>query len=99
MRYTAFPLAYSACIAYNNCMQYTIRDIPENLDKALRQTARQQGKSLNEVASETLARGAGITGERGLQRDLADIAGSWRKDPAFDSALAAQDAIDEEMWR
>jgi len=80
-------------------MQYTIRDIPENLDKALRQTARQQGKSLNEVAIETLARGAGISGDRGRQRDLADIAGSWRKDPAFDSALAAQDAIDEEMWR
>ncbi|MGB9233018.1 MAG: hypothetical protein WCC04_01290 [Terriglobales bacterium] len=80
-------------------MQYTIRDIPDHLDKALRQAARQQGKSLNEVVIETLARGAGITGELGRQRDLADIAGTWRKDPAFDSALAAQDTIDEEMWR
>jgi len=80
-------------------MQYTIRDIPDNLDKALRQAARQQGKSLNEVAIETLARGAGITGKRGRQRDLADITNTWRKDSAFDSALAAQDAIDEEMWR
>ena len=80
-------------------MQYTIRDIPDSLDKALRRAARQQGKSLNEVAIETLARGAGITGERGRQRDLADIAGTWRKDPAFDSALIAQDTIDEEMWR
>jgi len=92
-------LAFYACIAYNSCMQYTIRDIPDHLDKALRQAARQQGKSLNEVAVETLARGAGISGERGRQRDLADIAGTWRKDPAFDSALAAQHAIDEEMWR
>ena len=92
-------LAFYACIAYNSCMQYTIRDIPDPLDKALRQAARQQGKSLNEVAVETLARGAGISGERGRQRDLADIAGTWRKDPAFDSALAAQHAIDEEMWR
>lgn len=80
-------------------MQYTIRDVPDNLDKALRRAAREQGKSLNEVAVETLARGAGITAERNRQRDLADIAGTWRKDPAFDSALAAQDAIDEEMWR
>lgn len=94
-----FMLAQSACIAYNECMQYTIRDIPDNLDKALRQAARQQGKSLNEVAIETLARGAGITGERSRQRDLADIAGTWRKDPAFDSALADQDTIDPEMWR
>ena len=80
-------------------MQYTIRDIPENLDKALRRAARDQGKSLNEVAIETLARGAGITGESAQQRDLADIAGTWRKDPAFDSAVAAQDTVDEEMWR
>lgn len=80
-------------------MQYTIRNVPNTLDEALRRAAHEQGKSLNEVAIETLARGAGITAERSRQRDLADIAGTWRKDPAFDSALAAQDTIDTEMWR
>jgi plasmid stability protein len=79
-------------------MQYTLRNVPDSLDEALRRTAREQGKSLNDVAIETLARGAGIVGERGRQRDLTDIAGTWRKDPAFDRALAAQDAIDEEIW-
>jgi plasmid stability protein len=80
-------------------MQYTIRNVPDSLDEALRRAARERGKSLNEVALESLARGAGISGERRPQRDLGDISGTWRKDPAFDSALAAQDAIDEEMWR
>lgn len=80
-------------------MQYTIRNVPEALDAALRRAAREQGISLNEVTVQALARGAGITGERGRQRDLGDIAGTWRKDPAFDSALAAQDTIDEEMWQ
>lgn len=80
-------------------MQYTIRQVPANLDHALRRTARERGKSLNEVAIEALARGAGITETRGRRRDLADIAGTWRKDPAFDSALAAQHTIDQEMWR
>jgi len=80
-------------------MQYTIRNVPGSLDQALRRAARQRGKSLNEVALEALARGAGITQDRRRQRDLKDIAGSWRKDPAFDSALAAQDTIDEDMWR
>ena len=80
-------------------MQYTIRNIPNILDAALRRVARERGKSLNEVAIEALARGAGITRERSRQRDLGDIAGTWRKDPAFDSALAAQDTVDEEMWR
>jgi hypothetical protein len=80
-------------------MQYTIRNIPNTLDEALRKTARAQDKSLNEVAIEALARGAGVTGESRRQRDLRDIAGTWRKDAAFDNALAAQDTIDEEMWK
>jgi len=92
-------LAFVACNAYNQCMQYTIRKVPCSLDEALRRAARERGKSLNEVAIEALARGAGVSGDRERQRDLADIAGTWRKDPAFDSALAAQDTIDEEMWR
>ncbi len=80
-------------------MQYTIRKVPHILDEALRRAARARGKSLNEVAIEALARGSGVTGESRRQRDLGDIAGTWRKDPAFDRALAAQDTIDEAMWR
>ncbi len=80
-------------------MQYTIRNVPDSVDEALRRAAHERGKSLNEVAIEALARGAGVSGERGRQRDLGDIAGTWRRDPAFDSALAAQHTIDKEMWR
>lgn len=80
-------------------MQYTIRNVPDSVDEALRMAAHERGKSLNEVAIEALARGAGVSGERGRQRDLGDIAGTWRRDPAFDSALAAQHTIDKEMWR
>jgi plasmid stability protein len=80
-------------------MQYTIRNVPDHLDEALRRSARERGKSLNEVAVEALARGAGVTGECAQQRDLSDVAGTWRKDPAFDSAIAAQDTVDEELWR
>ena len=92
-------LASNAFIAYNECMQYTIRKVPQPVDAALRRRAREQGKSLNEVAIEALARGAGISGNRERHRDLADVAGTWRKDRAFDSAVAAQDAVDEELWR
>ena len=92
-------LAVIACGAYNHCMQYTIRNVPDYLDTVLRGAAREQGKSLNEVAIEALARGAGLGEGRLPQRSLADIAGTWAEDPAFDSALAAQDTVDEEMWR
>jgi hypothetical protein len=92
-------LAFTACNAYNLCMQYTIRNVPNILNEVLRRAARKQGKSLNGVAIEALARGAGVTGQRTRQRDLSDIAGTWRKDPAFDNALSAQDTIVGKMWR
>lgn len=80
-------------------MQYTIRNVPEYLDAVLRDAARAQGKSLNEVAIEALTRGAGMGESRSRQRDLRDIAGTWQEDPGFDDAIAAQDTIDEEMWK
>ena len=80
-------------------MQYTIRNVPDYLDAALRDSARAQGKSLNDAALEAMARGAGLGDRRRRQRDLRDIAGSWKHDPKFEKALAAQDTIDEDMWR
>lgn len=88
-----------ALIAYNICMRYTIRNVPRSVDAALRRSARQQGKSLNEVAIEALTRGAGMSENRARQRDLTDIVGSWRKDPEFDRALTAQDTVNEDLWR
>jgi hypothetical protein len=79
-------------------MQYTIRNVPEPLHAALRRIACEQGKPLNDVVIEAVIRGAGFD-EQGRHRDLSDIAGTWREDPAFDSALAAQDAIDAELWK
>jgi plasmid stability protein len=80
-------------------MQYTLRKVPANVDVALRRRAQQQGRSLNEVALEALAQGAGVSEEQSPQRDLQDIAGTWRKDRAFERVMAEQDSIDEEVWR
>lgn len=79
-------------------MQYTIRNVPDYLDATLRSSAHEQGKSLNDVAIEALARGAGLKERPTRQRDLRDIAGTWQDDPAFSDAIAAQDTIDEAMW-
>lgn len=91
-------LAMFACIAYNDCMQYTIRNISVPLDSALRRKAREQGKSLNVVVIEALALGAGLGEQQCRQRDLSDIAGRWREDPLFDSAVSEQDVIDGDLW-
>ena len=67
--------------SYTTRMRYTLRNVPDNMDTALRRLSREQGKNLNEVAIEALARGAGVTGRRSQRRDLKDTAGTWRKDP------------------
>lgn len=84
---------------YNECMQYTLRNIPEALDRALRDWAREEGTSLNEAAVKAMVRGLGLTGELEKQRDLSELVGSWVEDPEFDCALAEQRQIDEDIWR
>jgi hypothetical protein len=92
-------LATNACTAYNICMQYTIRGIPAAVDNALRKRARAAGKSLNETAVDALSEGSGMTGEPRKRRDLGDIAGTWKAEKAVDRALAAQDRVDDDLWR
>ena len=92
-------IALNACTEYNRCMQYTIRNIPDYLDATLRDFARREGKSLNQVAVAALVRGTGLAERESVKRDLSDIAGTWQEDPAFDSAIAEQQKIDEAMWR
>jgi predicted HicB family RNase H-like nuclease len=92
-------LAVCACIAYTDCMQYTIRGIPAIVDHAIRARARAAGKSLNEAVVDALAEGAGVAGSPRKRRDLGDIAGTWKADKALESALAAQDRVDEDLWR
>jgi len=80
-------------------MQYTIRNIPSNLDRTLRQRARELKKSLNEVTLEALLQGTGMRGAPIQHRDLGDVAGTWVEDPEIDEALADQRRIEPELWR
>jgi len=80
-------------------MQYTVRGVPEALDRAIRRRARAEGKSLNEVAVDALADGLGLGGEVVPLRDLSDIVGTWKKEASVEAALAAQDVVDESLWK
>jgi len=80
-------------------MQYTLRKIPRELDQALRRKAREQGRSLNEIAIEAMARGAGIGAEPVRNHDLDFAIGTWVEDPEFDKAMQDQRQIDADMWK
>lgn len=80
-------------------MQYTLRNVPKEVDRALRRRAREQGKSLNEVAVEALAEAVGVGETRRRRRSVADIAGTWVEDPECEAALRDQDRVDPELWR
>ena len=80
-------------------MQYTLRNIPDALDRALRRRAKEQGASLNEVALDALARGAGVAEDAVRQRRLRDLAGTWEEDFQVEAALHDQRVVDTELWR
>lgn len=80
----------AATFEYAAGMQYTVRNVPEAVDALLRRRARQERKSLNEVALEAMQRGLGLSESALKHRDLSDIAGSWKADRAADEALADQ---------
>ena len=81
-------------------MQYTIRNLPPGIDRAIRERARTENKSLNEVTIEALQRAFGLHGDLlPPQRDLTGIAGSWEESAELSSALDEQRRIDPELWQ
>jgi hypothetical protein len=80
-------------------IQYTLRNVPAGVDRALRRRAKRLAKSLNEVALEALALGVGVDQEPTKHHDLDFVIGSWVEDPAVDAALADQRQLDADLWR
>lgn len=77
--------------------QYTIRNVPAAVDRALRQKAARSRQSLNEVALDALAKAAQVSLPQ--TGDLEAFFGSWIEDPEVDRALGAQRNVDEDLWR
>lgn len=80
-------------------MQYTLRGIPPALDAAIRERARAEGRSINDIAVAALADGIGLGTTEVVRRDLSDIVGTWVEEAAVEAALSAQDSVDEDLWR
>ena len=80
------------------CMQYTIRNVPPELDRAIKARAKQLGRSVNQVALELLAQ---AFGQPLRYRNLRRMPGAWSVKEAgeFDRFLEEHRQIDEEQWK
>jgi len=81
--------------------QYTLRNVPPHVDRALRKIAASQEQSLNQLILDTLELLVGTTQvvESPVFHDLDSLIGSWVEDSDFDESLLAQGKIDSEMWK
>jgi plasmid stability protein len=79
----------------------TVRDIPGDLDKALRSETRRRGKSLNQTVIDLLKQALGIGWDSPGANGLEKLAGAWNQKEldSFERATAVFEHIDEEQWR
>lgn len=81
--------------------QLTIRNLPPEIEQAIRRRARERHISINQSITELLSEAMGIPKSAEKQRDLSDLAGTWSDEEAqeFEEALRRQRGIDEEIWQ
>jgi len=77
-------------------MQYTIRGVPAEVDRALRNKAAQLKQSLNQLVIDELTR---ATIGRTRKADFSELVGQWTPDPAFDEVIASQRQVDWDKWK
>lgn len=81
----------------------TLRNLPPDLDKAIRKRARRRHMSVNKAVigllEDHLTQDKRKRAE--LYHDLDDLCGSWTEDAAaaFDRVLATQRTIDQTLWK
>ncbi len=75
---------------------YTVRGVPAEVDRLLRQRAAKLKQSLNRVIVDELTRA--MIG-RPARADFSALVGRWTPDPAFDEILGSQRQIDWDKWK
>ena len=78
--------------------QYTIRNVPTSVDRALRRKAAERKVSLNAVVLRALEAEAGLSPTPREHHDLDNFFGTWIADPKVDRALAEQRRVDPADW-
>jgi hypothetical protein len=81
--------------------QLTLRQIPDDLNKALRLVAKSKNSSLNKVIITLLKKILGLDLGLRKKRDLSKLAGTWNQKQVseFTSNTRIFEKIDEELWQ
>jgi len=82
----------------NIIKQYTLRNIPKEVDLELKRKTQESGKSFNQVAVEALAIGCNKSFRYKL--DLSDIIGTLSDEEAYliEEEIKRQHQIDPSLW-
>jgi predicted transcriptional regulator len=91
--------SFTGIIAIMKGHQMTLRQIPDKLNRRLREVARQEAKSLNRVALEALEKGLGIAEDAVEYHDMDDLAGTWVADAEFDRVIEELDRVEPGIWK
>jgi hypothetical protein len=77
-------------------VQYTVRGVPREVDRVLRERAKQRGASLNQLLVDELTT---ATIGHPKRADFSDLVGKWTADAAFDEIVASERQIDPDKWK
>jgi plasmid stability protein len=77
----------------------TVRNVPDELDKALQRERARRGQSLNQTVIDLLNQRLGVAVTR--SNGLARLAGTWTDEEfeRFQEAIAPFERVDEELWK
>lgn len=79
----------------SQAVQYTIRGIPAEVDRTLRERAKNRKVSINQVIVEELTKAT--IGKKQFG-DFSELVGRWVPDAEFDSVLEGQRTVLKEDW-
>ena len=81
----------------------TVRDLPDDLGRALQAEKGRRGQSLNQTVKDLLRQSLSLGHERSkpYSNGLGKLARGWSEDEfaAFEEATAAFERVDEDLWK
>lgn len=81
--------------------QLTLRNIPDDLERAIRDSSKKSGQSINKTVLDILRKGIGLPDEGNKHRDLSFVSGTWsqKEFEEFENNIKVCEQIDEDIWK